>query len=307
MFFGRGRHNRDLDDEIRAHLAIEKQDRIDRGETPALAELNARRDLGNELLIKEVTRETWGWSTVERVWRDAIYALRQLKRSPGFASLAILSLALGIGANSAIFSILNSLLFKSLPVASPEELFDVRIDSRSTAPQRFSYPMFQRLRDAQSGALGLAAASQVARAQATFGTGTQAQLGPYQLVSGEFFPLLRLSPALGRLLAPSDNQTLGGAPVAVISYGLWQRAFAGSSDAIGRSIHLNGVRFTIVGVAPEDFHGLWLESPADIWIPLVMQSEVHYAQHYSVSMNGDTEKPWASQEFIEWLSVIGRA
>jgi len=297
---------RELDEEIRAHLAIDKQDRLERGEISEIAELNARQTLGNELLIKEVTRDMWGWMVVERMWRDIMYALRQLKRSPGFAAVAILSLTLGIGANSAIFSILNAMLFKSLPARAPDELFVLHQQSRATVPQRFSYPMFQRLRDAGSGAIGVAAMSHVTSAQTTVGPGAQSEVAPIQLVSGEFFPLLGFSPALGRLLTPKDNQILGGQPVAVISFGFWQRAFAGSSDVVGRSIRLNGSSFTIVGVAPEDFRGVWIESPTDIWIPLMMQANVHYAQNFSSHEDADPEKSWVPQEFIDWLDVIVR-
>ncbi len=248
MFFLRRRKlNRELDEEIRAHLAIEKRDRMDRGETPGQAEQNARLQFGNPLLIQEVTREMWGWSAFERIHRDLMYAFRQLRRSPGFAAVAILSLSLGIGANTAIFSILNALLLKSLPVAAPDELFVFREQSRAPGSQRFSYPMFQRLRDAKSGAKGIAAMSHVARAQTILETGSQSEVAPVQLVSGEFFSLLGLSPALGRLLTPSDNQTIGGNAVAVISHGFWQRAFAGSSDVIGRTVRINGSPFTIRG------------------------------------------------------------
>src|SRR5580693_6744264 len=137
FLFRRRQLDRDLEDEIRSHLEIEKQQRVDGGETPGIAEQNARRSLGNELMIKEVTREMWGWVNLERIFRDLIYALRQCKRSPGFASVAILSLALGIGANSAIFSILNALLFKSLPVAAPNELLVLRQQGRTAVAQRF--------------------------------------------------------------------------------------------------------------------------------------------------------------------------
>ena len=140
FLFRRRQLDRDLEDEIRAHLEIEKQQRVERGETPGMAEQNARRALGNELLIKEVTREMWGWISIERIFRDLLYALRQSKRSPGFAAVAILSLALGIGANSAIFSILNALLFKSLPVAAPNQLFLLREQFAPSCRNAFRIP-----------------------------------------------------------------------------------------------------------------------------------------------------------------------
>ncbi len=149
----RSQAGRDLDEEIRAHLAIDIEERMDRGEVPGLAEQNARRALGNQLLIKEVTRDMWGWIAVERIWRDVVYALRQIKRSPGFAAVAILSLTLGIGANTAIFSVLNATLLRLLPVRAPDELFVLRQQAHTVVPQRFSYPMFLRLRDAGSGRL----------------------------------------------------------------------------------------------------------------------------------------------------------
>ncbi len=173
-------------------------------------------------------------------------------------------------------------------------------------PQRFSYPMFQHLRDSASGAQGVAAMSHVMRAQTTLETGPRSEMAPAQLVSGEFFSLLGLSPALGRLLTASDNQTVGGNAVAVIAYGFWQRGFAGSPDVIGRTIHLNGSPLTIVGVAPQGFRGVWIESPTDIWIPLVLQASVRYSQNFSDHENAVPEKPWIPQDFIEWLDVVVR-
>jgi predicted permease len=307
MFFPwRERRNRELDEEIHAHLAIDKQERMERGEAAGEAEQNARRSFGNELLVKEVTRQMWGWTAIERIVRDAIYALRQIRRSPGFASVAILSLALGIGANAAIFSILNALLFKSLPVAAPEELFELREQSRAPVSQRFSYPMFERLREAGSRAKGVAAMSRVTRAQTALEAGTNAEMVPVQLVSGEFFSVLGLSPVLGRLLSPQDNQTLGAGAVAVISHGFWQRGFAESPDVIGRTVRINGAAFRIVGVAPERFRGVWIEEPTDIWIPLTMQANIHYAQNYSDQDPADPEKPWIPQKHVQWLDVIVR-
>ena len=282
---------RDLDEEIRAHLAIDLNERLDRGEAPGLAEQNARRALGNQLLIKEVTRDMWGWTAVERIWLDLVYALRQIKRSPGFATVAILSLTLGIGANTAIFSVLNATLLRLLPVPAPDELFVLRQQAHTVVPQRFSYPMFLRLRDAGSGAIGVAAMSRVARAQASLESGARSEVASCQLVSGEFFSVLGLSPALGRMLTPGDNENIGAHPVAVISHGYWLRAFAGSADVVGRKIRLNGTSFTIVGVAPQNFRGVWLESPVDAWIPIVMQSDVHYSQNFSSHQDAIPKSP----------------
>jgi predicted permease len=297
----------DLDEEIRAHLKLAAEDRIARGESPHEAVHGVNREFGNQLLIKEVTREMRSWQVIERIGHDLNYAFRQLRRNPAFAVVAIASLALGIGANSAIFSILNGLLLKSLPVQAPEELFTLQQQSQAAVPQRFSYPMFERLRDAGSGARAVAAMSRVTRAQATIGASSQPEMVPVQLVSGEFFPLLGLSASMGRLLTPADNANLGAHPVAVIGDGYWQRRFARSADAIGQTIRINGASCTIVGVAPEGFMGVWLESPTDVWIPLAMQADVHYSQNFSVHNDADQEKPWVPQEFIDWLDVIVRA
>src|SRR5262249_48848467 len=152
--------------------------------------------------------QMWGWTALERIGQDLQYALRQLRRSPGFAAVSIVSLALGIGANTAIFSILNALLIRPLPVAAPGELFALRQQSPARVPQRFSYPMFRRLRDASNASvdsrpdgtgLGIAAMSRIMNAQASVGSSTSpglSEMATAQLVSGEFFPLLGLSPAL---------------------------------------------------------------------------------------------------------------
>ena len=215
-------------------------------------------------------------------------------------------MALGIGANSAIFSILNALLFKSLPVAAPNQLFLLREQSRAIVPQRFSYPMFLRFRDSGSGAEGIAAMSHVPRAQTSIEAGAQPEMAPVQLVSGEFFSVLGLSPVLGRLLTPSDNQSIGGHPVAVIADGYLAARLCGILRR-NRTNHPRE-RFPIHhgwrGAA--DFRGVWLELPTDIWIPLMMQASVHYAQNFSDHQDADPEKPWIPQEFIEWLDVMVR-
>jgi MacB-like periplasmic core domain len=224
----------------------------------------------------------WGWASLERLWQDLRYAARGLRRNPGFALVIVLSLALGIGANTAIFSVLNAVLLRLLPVVHPEQLYSLDItESRFRAPQRFSYPSVEQMRGAAPD--GVATMSRVARMYSRLAGEGEQDITRVQLVSGEYFTLLGLAPARGRLLGPEDNLTIGQHPVAVVSHAFWQRRQGGSPKVLGRSIDLNGAPFTIVGVAPPGFNGLWLESPVDTWIPLMMQAAAHYQQNFSSS------------------------
>jgi predicted permease len=300
------RKNRELDEEIRTHLALEIQRRIDAGETREAAEAGAQRDFGNLGLVKEVTRSMWGWSLFERIGQDLRYGVRALRRNPAFTLIAVLSLALGIGANTAIFSVLNVVLLKPMQVTAPEELYRIQQESRVPVAQRFSYHDFERLRDAAVPE-SVAAMSSNARVSVAVGSGAQAEPANAQLVSGEFFAVLGVAPVLGRALAAFDNLTPGGHPVAVVSHGYWKQRLGGEAGVLGRNILLNGVRFTIVGVAPPGFHGVFLEAPTDFWIPVMMQQEVRYHQNYSDRNNADGEQPWVPQEGISWLDVMVRA
>jgi hypothetical protein len=200
--------------------------------------------------------------------------------------------------------VLNAVLLRSLRVVHPQQLYALDItESRFRAPQRFSYPLFEQMR----GSLGegVAAMSRVARMHSRLSGEGEQDITRVQLVSGEYFTLLGLTPARGRLLGPTHNLTIGRHPVAVVSHSFWQGKLGGFPNVLGRSIDLNGASFTIDGVAPPGFNGLWLESPVDVWIPLMMQAAAHYQQNFS-SSNSDEDKPWPNQEGIRWLDLMIR-
>jgi len=237
--------------------------------------------------------------------QDLRYTQRQLRKSPGFTAVAVLTLALGIGANTGIFTLVNAVLLKSLPVPNPEQLYLVRQRDRFAEQTQVSYPLYVRMLEVMPSSASLAAMTRVGDFYLGMGN-DQPEMTKGQLVSGNFFESFGTHPLLGRLLTPSDNRILDVSPVAVISYGCWKRRFSGAPDVIGRELVVNGVHFTIVGVAAQGFFGVEPGRAPDFWLPLMMQSALHYAQHYSKSTAADQAKPWVTQEEITWLNLITR-
>jgi predicted permease len=306
-FLSTRRREAELNDEIQAHLDLLMQENIRAGMSVEDARAAAHREFGGVEQIKETYRDQRGLPFLETIAQDIRYAMRTFRRSPGFVIAVVLSLSLGIGVNSAIFTVLNALMLQSLPVRNAEELFVARPQGPAGTSDQFSYPVFEQLRRAVPAPGSVAAMGRIARMYRLVDGERETQLTSVQLVSGEFFPLLGVSPVRGRLLAPEDNQQVGGHPVAVISHGFWLRAFGGAADVVGRGLSVNGAHFTIVGVAAQGFSGVWLESPADMWIPLMMQNEVHYAQNYSSSSErADRLNTFIAEEGIRWLDVVGR-
>jgi ABC-type antimicrobial peptide transport system permease subunit len=184
--------------------------------------------------------------------QDLRYALRQLLKSPGFTAVALLTLALGIGANTGIFTLVNAIFLKSLPVPNPEQLFLVRHSDRLAENTRFSYPIFENVRSAIPLSVGLAAMTWPADFYASLGN-DQPEMVTGQLVSGNYFQTLETYAALGRLLTSDNDRVVGGSPVAVISYGCWERRFGRDQSVIGRKIVINGMPFGVIGVADHRF------------------------------------------------------
>jgi len=296
--------DRDLNEEVRAVFDLLVDEKVKAGLSLEQARRAATLELGREHSITQQVREGRTGASIDAVIKDVQYGARMLRANPGFTFVVVLSLAAGIGANSAIFSIANAMLLKAVPVPEPEHLFLARYESRLPLTPRVSYPFFEKLRAGFTKPDGLAGMSRVSRMRLT--SEGEPQSAGVQLVTGEFFGVLGVAPQLGRVLTPDDNRNLGGHPVTVISDAFWRRRFNAAADAVGRDVTFNGVHFTIVGVMPPGFTGVWLEAPADAWIPAMMQADVKYVQNYSAE-NSDALKPWVPQNGVRWLDVITRA
>jgi putative ABC transport system permease protein len=231
--------------------------------------------------------------------QDLRYALRQLRKSPGFTAVAVLTLALGIGANTAIFGLLDQALLRSLPVREPYRLVLLRysgsntghLSSRADGKTYFSYPMYRDLRDRNSVFSGVIATDWT---EAGFEWRNQPELVATELVSGNYFDVLGVEPALGRLFVASDDTVPNGNPVAVLSFSYWQRHFGQDRTILNQSILVNGHPFTVIGVAQPGFHSVVMGDTPDLFVPMMMKAQV---------MPGadDLENRWSS-----WLNIVAR-
>lgn len=314
---GRGKRMMDeLDADIREHIERETQDNIERGMPPEEARHAAIRKFGNVMRVKEETREVWRFTWLDELWQDLRYGLRMLRKSPGFTAVAVLTLALGIGVNTAIFSLIDAVMLRSLPVDKPSELVvlkwsahkaprihgymssgdcpsEFRLNAKNPSGCSFSEPMFREIRKANqfSGVAAFANSGPLALT----GNGPASMING-QLVSGDFFRTMGVKAAAGRLLESSDDSPTA-TPVAVLNFGFWQSSFGGARDAVGRTIELNGSAFTIVGVAEQRFTGITPGSDYDIWLPLDAGPRINNPRMWDNRQ--DNVSYW-------WLTVLGR-
>ncbi|HKD17827.1 MAG TPA: ABC transporter permease [Thermoanaerobaculia bacterium] len=262
-WFGRRRRERELDEEIAAHLAMAEADRRAAGQTPSEAAAGARRDFGSEELVREATRAQWGLGGLERFLQDVRYGARLLRRSPAFSAVAILTLALGIGANTAILSVVEAILLKPLGYADPERLVVLlHRGYNPVAPANF-FDWKAQTRSFES--MG---AAELWSANLTSGNDPEKLTG--LRMTPEIFPMLGISPRLGRFFGASETRER----VVLLSYGLWQRRFGGDPAILGRTLTLNGEPFTVIGVMPPDFvfPPFWA-SEAEMWTPLDLSAK----------------------------------
>ena len=255
-----------LGDDIRDHIDREAQQNVDAGMSPAEARHAALRKFGNVTLTKENTRAVWVPAWIDQVMQDVRYGIRTLGKAPGFSTVAILTLALGIGANTAIFSIVNSLVLRTLPVTAPERLASLSSGSGQGA-QRWTYAIWDQVRQRLQDFDGVLAWS-----SQRFNLALEGEMEPVDglFVSGEYFSTLGVSALLGRTFTVADDVRGGGSAgaVAVISYGFWQRQFGGAADAVGKRLTVERVPFTIIGVMPPGFFGAEVGRAFDIAVPI---------------------------------------
>jgi predicted permease len=258
--------DRDLEREIESHLRAEADEQMEGGLSEREARYAAQRALGNATLLEDDLREIWRWTWLEHARHDLRYALRMMRRNPGFSSVALLSLALGIGANTAIFTLIYALLLKSLPVKNPDQLYLVARTMASGVGRSYSYPGYRLMRDRNHTLDGLIAFNG-AQPGVIAGSGSQVEYASRQFVSGNFFSVLGVAPILGRALTDDDDRVPGSHPVAVISFDFWQRKFGSAPNVIGRAVTVDETAYTIIGVAPRGFSGAERGTMADLWLP----------------------------------------
>ncbi len=288
----REKTDHDLDDEVRSYSDLLAQEKIREGMSPQKARREAILELGGIEQVKEQVREVRAGAWLDSLLQDLRYGARMLRKNPGFTAIAVLTLALGIGANTAIFSVVNAILFQPLPVKNLSELVDVYTttagDLMNYAP--LAYPDYKDFRDQTATLDGLAAFAPNFVALERNG---ETSMVTVEIASENYFQLLGVKPFLGQTFDASRNQPSGGYPVAVLSYSTWQRRFGADLGIVGKTIVANGNVLTIIGVAPEKFHGLIRGLAPGLWIPLSMDSSLHL---------GDPIDDRGSQ----WLFATGR-
>jgi putative ABC transport system permease protein len=292
------RVEREISEELRFHVERQAALNLEKGMSPEEARLAALRAFGGVEQIKEESRDLRGVRLLNDLAQDLRYGLRMLAKSPGFTAVAVLTLALGIGANTTIFSLADALLFRPFPVREPARL--VALTRQKVEPPEyyssFSYPDYQDLREQAKTLSGLAASSSIVVSMTMNGEATRI-VG--EIVSGNYFSVLGVSPAFGRAFLPEEDQAAGAHPVIVVSDDFWRQRLNADRGIIGKALTLNGGSFTVVGVAPAAFRGLSVGSSPAFWVPLAM----HDQMMPSFTFEGHSLFPARG---CDWLDLVGR-
>ena len=306
--------DRELDEELQYHIERQIELNVARGMSRTEARYAALRAMGGVEQHKERCRDQRRVAFADNMIRDTRYGLRLLRRSPIFTTVAILSLALGIGANAAIFQLIDTIKLRSLPIANPQELAEVRPDG----PQAFgsyegvnsyaTYPLWEQIHARQS---AFSAMFAWGNAEFLVGRGAEARAARGLWVSGDFFPVLRISPERGRLLGPSDDRRGCGAESAVVSHGFWRTYLGGRESAIGSTLTVWDQPFTIVGVTPALFTGLEVGQTFDIALPVcsaaLWDSRIDQRDRWWLTIMGRLKPDWTIARANEQLRTLSPA
>jgi predicted permease len=303
--FARSKIYDDLSDEIEEHLAEKTDTLMAEGASREEAERAARREFGNVTRIRERSREPWRWPRAEALWSDLRFALRKLGKSPGFTATAVSTLAIGIGANVVVFSVLYGLVLRPLDVPQPKNLFQVLHEKWSAQ----SYRDYVDYRDRDPSFSGMMA-YQTERVGMTVDTSASRSWG--FATSGNYFDVLGVEPVLGRFFHASDEHGPASAPFIVLSYDFWQRQFNGKPNVLGHTVELNKHPFSVIGIAPKDFHGTDLFLWPDYWFPAMNAEQVtgtddlSFRDHYGFSVMGRLKLGVTPGQATESLNALAQ-
>jgi predicted permease len=271
----RRRRYQDLSVSIQEHLEEKTDELMEEGMTRKEAMQAARRAFGNVTLIEERSREEWVWPKLEGTWADLKYALRQSGKHPGFAVTAIMTLALGIGANVVVFGVLNALIVRPLNVSDPQRLYIVEHQQHGYYSQ--SYPDYLDYRDRNSTFSDMVAYDTIS---AALGTGQTVTKNFGYLASGNYFDMLGVQPELGRFFHANDEPGTNSAPYIVLSHDFWSARFNRNPHIVGATVELNKQPLTVIGVAPKEFHGTEIYFWPDFWTLITNAPLIGYSRHY---------------------------
>jgi putative ABC transport system permease protein len=280
--FGARRRDRELSAELDSHLQMHIDDNLRAGMSPAEARRRALIHLGGIEQAKEACRDRHGLPWLETLFQDVRFGLRMLRKNPGFTAIVIVTLALGLGLNTAIFSLIDGFLLRPLPVRHPEQIAALAVQGKDTplGALGLSYPEFVDFRG-QSDSFSAMFANVLGTAALQANDRTD-QL-PISYVSANFFSTLGLNPALGRLILPGGGEASGETPSIVLGYSFWKRRFGGDAGVIGKQVRLNGKPAVILGVAPKDFHGMFFPFEMDGYVPLNALAIVDSSSRFTVN------------------------
>jgi macrolide transport system ATP-binding/permease protein len=289
--FSRDNQDREFAEELESHIQMHVDDNVRAGMTPEEARRDALVKLGGVEPTKELLRDQQRLPVAETLVGDLRYGMRRLAKSPGFTAIAVLSLTLGIGANTAVFSLINTAVLQPLPVERPDEIVSVTNAAARGIFSGFSYPNYRDYRDRNDVFDGLIA-YRFAPLSVSH-DGVNERLWGY-VVSGNYFDVLGVRADRGRLIAPDDDRLPGAHPVAVVSYQSWRQRFGADPGIVGKDLLVNGQSYSIIGVAPEGFFGTEVIAAPELWFPMAMQAQIELGNS------------WLEERDVEPLSIQGR-